>query len=140
MGFIAPVVHDPQILILDEAFSGLDPVNVELLKSTVKELRDKGTSILFSTHRMEHVEELCKNITILHRSNTVVKGNLKDIKSKYPREEVVLGTSGEVRGLEALAGVTAVERTEDGYSIRISQVDAPKHFEYGHVAKHDPSV
>ncbi|MGE7824651.1 ABC transporter ATP-binding protein [Paenibacillus sp. NPDC093718] len=124
MGFIAAVVHDPQILILDEAFSGLDPVNVELLKSTVKELRDKGTSILFSTHRMEHVEELCKNITILHRSNTVVKGNLKDIKSKYPREEVVLGTSGEVRGLEALAGVTAVERTEDGYSIRISQVDA----------------
>lgn len=115
MGFIAAVVHDPQILILDEAFSGLDPVNVELLKSTVKELRDKGTSILFSTHRMEHVEELCKNITILHRSNTVVKGNLKDIKSKYPREEVVLGTSGEVRGLEALAGVTAVERTEDGY-------------------------
>lgn len=124
MGFIAAVVHDPQILILDEAFSGLDPVNVELLKSTVKELRDKGTSILFSTHRMEHVEELCKNITILHRSNTVVKGNLKDIKSKYPREEVVLGTSGEVRGLEALAGVTAVERTEDGYSIRISQIDA----------------
>lgn len=124
MGFIAAVVHDPQILILDEAFSGLDPVNVELLKSTVKELRDKGTSILFSTHRMEHVEELCKNITILHRSNTVVKGNLKDIKSKYPREEVVLGTSGEVRGLEALPGVTAVERTEDGYSIRISQVDA----------------
>ncbi|MGG3509468.1 ATP-binding cassette domain-containing protein [Paenibacillus lautus] len=124
MGFIAAVVHDPQILILDEAFSGLDPVNVELLKSTVKELRDKGTSILFSTHRMEHVEELCKNITILHRSNTVVKGNLKDIKSKYPREEVVLGTSGEVGGLEVLPGVTAVERTEDGYSIRISQVEA----------------
>ncbi|KOR76910.1 ABC transporter ATP-binding protein [Paenibacillus solani] len=124
MGFIAAVVHDPQILILDEAFSGLDPVNVELLKSTVKELRDKGTSILFSTHRMEHVEELCKNITILHSSNTVVKGNLKEIKSKYPREEVVLGTSGDVQGLEAIPGVTEVKRTEDGYSIRISQVDA----------------
>lgn len=124
MGFIAAVVHDPQILILDEAFSGLDPVNVELLKTTVKDLRDKGTSILFSTHRMEHVEELCKNITILHSSNTVVKGSIKDIKSKYPREEVVLGTSGEVQGLEALPGVTEVKRTEDGYSIRISQVDA----------------
>lgn len=124
MGFIAAVVHDPQILILDEAFSGLDPVNVELLKSTVKELRDKGTSILFSTHRMEHVEELCKNITILHSSNTVVKGNLKEIKSKYPREEVVLGTSGDVQGLEAIPGVTEVKRTEDGYSIRISEVDA----------------
>ncbi|MFH0071114.1 ABC transporter ATP-binding protein, partial [Peribacillus sp. NPDC056705] len=123
MGFIAAVVHRPQILILDEAFSGLDPVNVELLKSTVKELRDSGTSILFSTHRMEHVEELCKNITILHRSNTVVKGNLKEVKSRYPREEVVLGTSNDVQGLESIAGVTSVQRTEDGYSIRISDVE-----------------
>ncbi|MFC7680576.1 ABC transporter ATP-binding protein [Paenibacillus sp. GCM10028914] len=124
MGFIAAVVHNPEILILDEAFSGLDPVNVELLKSTVKELRDKGTSILFSTHRMEHVEELCQNITILHRSNTVVKGNLKEIKSRYPREEVVLGTSGEVKGLEQLPGVAGVTRTEDGYSVRITDVNA----------------
>ncbi|WP_422659650.1 ABC transporter ATP-binding protein [Paenibacillus sp. EC2-1] len=124
MGFIAAVVHNPEILILDEAFSGLDPVNVELLKSTVKELRDKGTSILFSTHRMEHVEELCQNITILHRSNTVVKGSLKEIKSRYPREEVVLGTSNEVNGLEKLPGVTGVNRTEDGYSVRINDVNA----------------
>lgn len=124
MGFIAAVVHNPEILILDEAFSGLDPVNVELLKSTVKELRDKGTSILFSTHRMEHVEELCQNITILHRSNTVVKGSLKEIKSRYPREEVVLGTSNEVTGLEKLPGVTGVNRTEDGYSVRINDVNA----------------
>src|SRR5690606_1421355 len=55
--FIAAVIHNPQILILDEVFSGLDPVNVELLKSTVTQLRDQGTTILFSTHRMEHVEE-----------------------------------------------------------------------------------
>src|SRR5690606_3942315 len=75
MQFIAAVIHQPQILVLDEAFSGLDPVNVELLKSTVKELRDNGSTILFSTHRMEHVEELCRNICILHRSNTVLKGN-----------------------------------------------------------------
>lgn len=124
MGFIAAVIHNPQILILDEAFSGLDPVNVELLKSTVKELRDNGTSILFSTHRMEHVEELCRNITILHRSNTVVKGNLKEIKSRYPREEVVLGTAGEVNGLEQLPGVTEVTRTDAGYVIRISELEA----------------
>ena len=124
MGFIAAVVHRPQILILDEAFSGLDPVNVELLKSTVKDLRDEGTSILFSTHRMEHVEELCKNITILHRSNTVLQGSLKDIKSRYPREEVALGTSGEVKGLQSINGVTKVDRLEDGYLIRISNADA----------------
>lgn len=124
MGFIAAVVHKPQILILDEAFSGLDPVNVELLKDTVKELRDQGTSILFSTHRMEHVEELCRNITILDRSNTVVQGDIRTIKNGYPREEVLLRTANEVTGLESIAGVNAVKRLERGYLISISDVGA----------------
>lgn len=124
MGFIAAVVHKPQILILDEAFSGLDPVNVELLKDTVRELRDQGTSILFSTHRMEHVEELCRHITILDRSNTVVQGDLREIKQGYPREEVLLRTPGEVNGLDAIPGVTAVEREERGYIVRITEIGA----------------
>lgn len=81
IGFIAAIVHKPKLLILDEAFSGLDPVNVELLKETVKELRDQGTSILFSTHRMEHVEELCRNVTILQKGNAVVQGSLRELKS-----------------------------------------------------------
>lgn len=126
MGFIAAVVHKPEIVIMDEAFSGLDPVNVELLKATVKELRDAGTSILFSTHRMEHVEELCKNITILDRSQTVLQGNLSDIKKRYPREEIVLHTTGEVTGLERIEGVRQVEHRERGYLIRITDVAAAK--------------
>ena len=126
MGFIAAVVHKPKIVIMDEAFSGLDPVNVELLKATVNELRDEGTSILFSTHRMEHVEELCRNITILDRSNTVLQGNLREIKRRYPREEVLLYTTGEVNGLESIDGVEKVERKDRGYSIRISDVAAAK--------------
>lgn len=126
MGFIAAVVHKPKIVIMDEAFSGLDPVNVELLKATVKELRDSGTSILFSTHRMEHVEELCRNITILHRSRTVIQGSLREIKKQYPREEVLLHTASEVSGLEGIPGVTGVERKERGYLIRISDVGAAK--------------
>ncbi|MNJ39207.1 putative ABC transporter ATP-binding protein YxlF [compost metagenome] len=124
MGFIAAVVHKPSILILDEAFSGLDPVNVEILKATVKELRNEGTSILFSTHRMEHVEELCQNITILHASNTVLQGSIGDIKKRYPREEVLLHTTSEVEGLAEIAGVTSVERKDRGYSIKISDVAA----------------
>lgn len=126
MGFIAAVVHKPEILILDEAFSGLDPVNVELLKETVIELRNAGTSILFSTHRMEHVEELCRNITILDRSKTVLQGNLREIKKRYPREEVILHTTSEVNGLEQIEGVKAVERKERGYLISISNVAAAK--------------
>lgn len=120
IGFIASVIHSPKIVILDEAFSGLDPVNVELLKSTVKELRDAGSSILFSTHRMEHVEELCRNITILHRSNVVLKGNLKDIKKQFPKERVLLNTPKEVMGLERINGVTNVIRHEYGYEIGIA--------------------
>ncbi|WP_433945332.1 ABC transporter ATP-binding protein [Paenibacillus sp. SN-8-1] len=126
MGFIAAVVHRPKILILDEAFSGLDPVNVEILKSTVKELRDNGTSILFSTHRMEHVEELCQRITILHRSNPVLQGNIREIKQRYPREQIVLNTTGEVTGLEQIQGVRSVEKRERGYLIHITNVAAAR--------------
>lgn len=126
MGFIAAVVHRPTLLILDEAFSGLDPVNVELLKDTVKELRDDGAAILFSTHRMEHVEELCRHITILHRSNTVVQGNVQEIKGRYPREKVRLITTGEVNGLEQLPGVRRVEHMDRGWMLHIEQPDAAK--------------
>ncbi|GFR37989.1 putative ABC transporter ATP-binding protein YhaQ [Insulibacter thermoxylanivorax] len=122
--FIAAVIHQPEILILDEAFSGLDPVNVELLKTTVQELRKQGTSILFSSHRMEHVEELCENIIILHRSNTKLQGNLKEIKRQFPKERVVLETEGKVSGLERIPGVREVRETATGYEIRIDHMRA----------------
>lgn len=121
--FIAAVIHQPKIVILDEAFSGLDPVNVELLKATVKELRDNGTSIVFSTHRMEHVEELCRNITILHKSNPVLQGSIKDIKKRFPQERVVLSGAGEgsIEGLDAIPGVRDVVRHEHGgYELKIA--------------------
>lgn len=122
--FIAAVIHNPEILILDEAFSGLDPVNVELLKSTVQDLRDQGTTILFSSHRMEHVEELCENLIILHRSNTVLQGNLKEIKRKFPKERVILETADKVSGLERINGVSGVRETAAGYEIKITNLDA----------------
>ncbi|MBD2847368.1 ABC transporter ATP-binding protein [Paenibacillus sp. IB182496] len=124
--FIAAVIHRPKIVIMDEAFSGLDPVNVELLKRTVKALRDEGTSILFSTHRMEHVEELCRNITILHRSNTVLQGNLKEIKKQYPRERVMIGAEQEISGLEQVPGVRSVTRRENGYELAIERPEAAR--------------
>lgn len=122
--FIAAVIHNPDILIMDEAFSGLDPVNVELLKKTVIDLKNQGKSILFSSHRMEHVEELCQNVCILHKSNTVLNGNLREIKSAYPKERILLETNQLVAGLEELPGVRSVRRNEAGYEIQISQADA----------------
>ncbi|MGZ9585485.1 ABC transporter ATP-binding protein [Paenibacillus marinisediminis] len=120
IGFVASILHNPKIVIMDEAFSGLDPVNVEQMKETVKELRDKGTSVLFSTHRMEHVEELCRNMSILRRGEAILQGSIRELKSRYPREQVILRTSGEVTGLEAITGVLEVKRTDDGYSIKIA--------------------
>jgi len=123
--FIAAVIHKPKILILDEAFSGLDPVNVELLKTTVKELRDEGTSIVFSTHRMEHVEELCRNITIMHRSNPVLQGPIKEIKKKFPQERVVVAADGKIEGLDTIPGVRQVTLHEHGgYELKVDSPDA----------------
>ena len=125
--FIAAVIHNPEILILDEAFSGLDPVNVELLKATVKQLRDEGKTILFSSHRMDHVEELCENICILHQSNTVLQGSLKEIKAAFPKERIIMETGQPVEGLKELLGVVSVEKHLTGYEIRIQDAGAAQH-------------
>jgi len=123
--FIAAVIHNPKILILDEAFSGLDPVNVELLKSTVKELRDGGTSIVFSTHRMEHVEELCRNITIMHKSNPVLQGPIKEIKKKFPQERVIVASEGKIEGLNTIPGVhQVIVHEHGGYELKVSSPEA----------------
>ncbi|QEY88689.1 ABC transporter, ATP-binding protein [Bacillus amyloliquefaciens] len=84
--FISAVLHKPELLILDEPFSGLDPVNVELLKEAVISLKNSGVSIVFSSHRMEHVEELCENLCILQKGKPVVQGNLKDIKRSFGKK------------------------------------------------------
>ncbi len=122
--FIAAIIHKPSILVLDEAFSGLDPVNVELLKDTVKQLRDDGASIVFSTHRMEHVEELCRNVCILHKSRTVITGNLKEIKNSFPKERIMLNTSEEVSGLSEIDGIGKVTRHESGYELFMTKPEA----------------
>lgn len=121
--FIAAVIHKPEILILDEAFSGLDPVNVELLKQVVKELRDQGAAILFSTHRMDHVEELCQSITILKKSNTILHGNLQTIKNAYPKDTLRLITSSDVMGLEAIRGVQRVQVKDHVYQMKLDGME-----------------
>ena len=122
--FIAAVIHNPGILILDEAFSGLDPVNVELLKQIVLDLRNQGTAILFSTHRMDHVEELCQNITILKKSKTVLQGNLQAIKNSFPKDTVVLSTQAPVAGLQEIHGVSSIETNGREYLIKVSNLQA----------------
>lgn len=81
--FISTVIHKPRLLILDEPFSGLDPVNANLLKDEIYELNKKGTSIIFSTHRMEQVEEICDKIVLINQGKNVLYGNVKDIKQSF---------------------------------------------------------
>lgn len=86
--FIIAVLHNPDLLILDEPFSGLDPVSVEEFKKMVLEQKEKGKSIIFSSHRMEHVEKLCDEILIMNEGKELLKGNLKEIKEKYNNREL----------------------------------------------------
>jgi len=81
--FIATVLHQPEIIILDEPFSGFDPLNVNLLKDEILRLREEGSTIIFSTHRMESVEELCDHIALIHRSEKIIEGPKDDIKQHY---------------------------------------------------------
>jgi ABC-2 type transport system ATP-binding protein len=92
--FIATLLHDPELIIMDEPFSGLDPVNAVLLMDTLVDLRKQGKAILFSTHRMDQVEKLCDNIALIHRGHLVLSGSMRDIKSSYPRNRVSIDFEG----------------------------------------------
>ncbi len=81
--FITTVLHEPELLIFDEPFSGFDPVNAELLKKEIIELKNKGATVIFSTHNMESVEQLCENIALIHQSQVVLSGNINDIRKQF---------------------------------------------------------
>lgn len=81
--FIATVMHNPALIILDEPFTGLDPINTDLIKQEIRNLRDKGTSIIFSTHRMEQVEEICEDIVLIDRGRVILEGKVSDIKQQF---------------------------------------------------------
>ena len=92
--FIATVVHDPKLLILDEPFSGLDPINTNLIKDEIDELNKKGTSIIFSTHRMEQVEEICENIVLINKGKKVLEGQVNQIKEDHKENLFRIGFNG----------------------------------------------
>ena len=93
--FIATILHEPDFIVMDEPFSGLDPVNTALLKDVLLELKQKGKTILFSTHRMDTVERLCDSICLVNRGKVVLDGDLKQIKKRYGRNNVQIEYDGE---------------------------------------------
>ena len=91
--FIVTVLHKPKLLIFDEPFSGFDPINANIIKDEILDLRNKGATIIFSTHRMESVEELCEDIALINKSNKILDGNLDEIKTKYKTNIYEVGVS-----------------------------------------------
>jgi len=99
--FIATVVHDPELIILDEPFSGFDPVNAQLITNEILELNQKGATIIFSTHRMESVEQLCDSIALIHKSKKILDGKVQDIKDLYRNNIYKIAYSGVLDCVES---------------------------------------
>ncbi|TWD93593.1 ABC-2 type transport system ATP-binding protein [Neobacillus bataviensis] len=121
--FIAAVVHKPKLLILDEPFSGLDPINVEMLKEAVLTLKENGATIVFSSHRMEHVEEMCEHLCILHKGSPVVSGSLKEIKREFGKKNLVIHGDFSSDSLKSFPGVVKSKVTMEGIHLQIEGED-----------------
>ena len=114
---IASFIHKPQFLILDEPFSGLDPVNMELLKDAILHLRDQGMTILFSSHQMDNVEELCDHLCLLKRGESLFSGSLLDLKKQYGKTKLTVRTDKSYEVLSEYPGVVNVKMERDGQAV-----------------------
>lgn len=129
--FISAIINEPSLLILDEPFSGLDPINIELFKSVILELKEKGTSIIFSSHRMDHVELFCEKLVILVKGKSVLDGYLKDIKKDYKIKKIKIEGDVKVSDLKKIDGVINVTKTASSYEVNIKDESYSKNvFEY----------
>ncbi len=117
--FIATIVHDPDIYIFDEPFSGLDPINSELLKQIIIELRSNGKTILFSTHRMEQVEQMCDDICLFNNGKVVLTGNLRKVKKDFGKNTVLIEFEGDPGFLDELENVRINNRSTNFAEIRL---------------------
>ena len=117
--FITAIINKPKLLILDEPFSGLDPFNVELFKKEITEMAKNGSMIIFSSHRMEHVELFCKKLVVLVKGKTVLEGDLKEIKAKYRKKNIKVIGDIDVDKVKQIEGVVSVSILPSEYEIKI---------------------
>ena len=117
--FISAILHEPELIVLDEPFSGLDPVNAELLKNVILELVNEGKYIIMSSHQMTSIEEFCTDLLILNRGKTVLKGNLKEIKEGYPANRISLSTKENVDKYINELNLEIYNSKDNDYEIKI---------------------
>lgn len=124
--FITAIIHEPDLLVLDEPFTGLDPINVELFMSVIREFKEKGKMIIFSSHRMEHVELFCEKLVILLKGKTVLSGSLKEIKKNYRKKVIRINGNVDMDALRNCKGV--IEVNEEALDI-IVKIESDEYVE-----------
>ena len=120
--FIISILHEPKLLILDEPFSGLDPINVEMFKKVILRLKKQKTMIIFSSHMMEHIEYFCDSLIILVHGNTVLKGKLTKIKEDFRKKNIKVIADLDVDDIKKIDGVEDIEVNKNEYTIKISDI------------------
>ncbi len=124
--FIATLIHQPELFILDEPFAGLDPVNTKLLKDIMLEMKEKGRTIIFSTHRMEQVEMICDNICLINKAESVLEGNLSQIKKQYGKNTVVLDYDGDANFIKNFSEVEKIDDYGKFMEIKLKERSNPQ--------------
>lgn len=124
--FISAVINHPKLLILDEPFTGLDPINVQMFKEAIWALQKEGCSIIFSSHQMEHVELFCEKLVILVKGKVILSGYLKDIKKEYRKKNILIRGNVEKKELENIKGVVSVLKKADEYEVSIESEEFVK--------------
>lgn len=148
--FISTVIHEPQMVILDEPFTGLDPINTQLLKDVIIEMKDEGRTVILSTHLMDQVEKLCERICLINRGRKVLEGGLGEIKMRFSKNVVSMRYSGSKRELESHPDVEKVGEFGQGLSVTLAEGADPSsmlrfaldhgrvdRFEVGELSLHD---
>ena len=114
-------MNNPELIVLDEPFSGLDPVNTELLKEVILELVKKGKYIIMSSHQMTSIEEFCKDVVITNKGKTVLKGNLKEIKNSYPARKLEINSDRDITSYIKDAGMIVEKNIDNNYQIKVEK-------------------
>ena len=124
--FIVTVIHQPELIILDEPFAGMDPINTKLLKDIMLEMKEKGRTIMFSTHRMEQIEMICDNICLINKAERVLEGNLSQIKKQYGKNTVVLDYDGEANFIRSFPEVEKIDDYGKFMEIKLKEKSDPQ--------------
>ena len=119
--FITAIINNPELIVLDEPFSGLDPVNTELLKSVILELVEKGKYIIMSSHQMSSIEEFCTDVLILNKGKTVLQGNLKEIKQSYKANKVEISSAVNIDSILSSLNLRLISNKDNDYTIQIQE-------------------